>query len=83
MEQPKWKLGEDLSQQDNLLDGFTFDDLILAVHCNCRCITPEEVRKTAKEITDIRMVDFEYLLKNNMDEIMEQAMRGRGQYERE
>lgn len=83
MEQPKWKLGYDLSQQDNLLDGFTFDDLILAAHCNCRRITPEEVRKTAKEIIDIRMVDFEYLLENNMDEIMEQAMRGRGQYERE
>ena len=83
MEQPKWKLGYDLSQQDNLFDGFTFDDLILAVHCNCRSITPEAVRKTAKEIIDIRMVDFKYLLENNMDEIMEQAMKGRGQYERE
>ena len=83
MEQQKWKLGYDLSQQDNLLDGFTFDDLILAVHCNCRRITPEEVRRTVKEIIDIRMVDCKYLLENNMDEIMEQAMRGRGQYEKE
>ena len=28
----EWKLGEDLSTCDNLLDGVTFDDLILAVH---------------------------------------------------
>lgn len=78
---PKWKLGDDLGTQDNLFDGITFDDLILAVHCNCRKITPTAVRATAREIIEGRMTDFEYLLSTNMDEIMEAAMKGRAQYE--
>lgn len=76
-----WKLGDDLSEHDNMLDGFTFADVILAVHCNCRSITPNEVRKTAKEIIDQRMQDFEFLLDNNMKEIMSAAKKGRGGYE--
>ena len=80
-EEPRWKLGDDLSRQDGLLDGFAFDDLILAVHCNCQNITPEAVRRTAKEIIDGRMQDFDFLLKNNMDEIMAAAKEGRAQYE--
>ena len=32
----KWRLGEDLSVEDNMLDGITFADIILAVHHNCR-----------------------------------------------
>lgn len=34
MEERKWKLGDDLSIDDNLLDGVTFDELIMTVHCN-------------------------------------------------
>lgn len=80
MEQ-KWKLGDDLHPADNLLDGITFDALILAVHCNCRKITPDAVRRTAAEIIENRMTDFTYLLNNNMSEIMAEAMKGRAQYE--
>ena len=40
-ERKRWKLGDDVSAEDNILDGFTFKDLILAVHCNCESITPE------------------------------------------
>ena len=29
----EWRLGKDLYPEDNLLDGITFDDLILAVLC--------------------------------------------------
>ena len=31
MSEREWKLGKDLVTSDNLLDGLTFDDLILAV----------------------------------------------------
>lgn len=79
--EPKWKLGDDLSVEDSLFDGITFNDLILAVHCNCKQITPNAVWATAKEIIEGRMIDFEYLLNNNMGEIMEAAMTGRAQYE--
>lgn len=73
----KWKLGEDLSTCDNLLDGMTFDDLILAVHCNCRDITPNAVRKELMEIFASRKQDMIYLLEMNMDEIMAEARNGR------
>lgn len=79
--EPKWKLGDDLSTADSLFDGITFDDLIIAVHCNCQQITPGAVWATAKEIIEGRMTDFEYLLNNNMDEIVIAAMKGRAQYE--
>lgn len=77
----KWKLGDDLDRYDDLLYGITFDDLILAVHCNCRKITPEAVLREAREILDIRMQDYRFLLENNLDAIIEGAKKGRAQYE--
>lgn len=77
----KWKLGDDLDRYDDLLYGITFDDLILAVHCNCHKITPEAVLREAREILDIRMQDYRFLLENNLDAIIEEAKKGRAQYE--
>lgn len=77
----KWKLGDDLDRYDDLLYGITFDDLILAAHCNCRKITPEAVIREAREILDIRMQDYRFLLENNLDAIIEEAKKGRAQYE--
>lgn len=77
----KWKLGDDLDRYDDLLYGITFDDLILAVHCNCRKITPEAVLREAREILDIRMQDYRFLLENNLDAIIEEVKKGRAQYE--
>ena len=72
-----WRLGEDLSTCDDLLDGVTFDDLILAVHCNCRKITPEAVLSELKTILAQRRQDMLHLLVNNMEQIMEEAQKGR------
>ena len=72
-----WELGEDLSTCDNLLDGVTFDDLILAVHCNCRTITPEAVLSELRTILAQRRQDMLHLLVNNMERIMEEAQKGR------
>lgn len=66
-----WKLGDDLITSDNILDGFTFDDIILAVRCNCRTVDRAAVLKTAREIMEQRMYDYNYLLRNNLDEIVE------------
>lgn len=72
-----WKLGEDICTQDSLLDGLTFDDLILAVHCNCRTVTPAGVRKQLNEMLAGRIHDMNFLLENNMDAIMSAAKEGR------
>lgn len=73
----EWKLGVDLSTYDSLLDGLTFDDLILAVHCNCRKVTPEAVRKELKAMKESRLQDMDFLLEKNMDAIIAAAMEGR------
>lgn len=72
-----WKLGDDLYSEDNLLDGITFGELILTVHCNCQTITPQAVRRELSTILEIRKQDMEFLLKKNMDAIMEEARKGR------
>ena len=71
------KLGDDVSRYDSLLNSITFDDIILAVHRNCKEITPEAVRKEFKDFLEMRMTDAEYLLDNNIDEIIAEARKGR------
>lgn len=72
-----WKLGDDLCKQDNLLDGITFGDLILAVHCNCQKVTAKAVADEFVEILQQRLEDAKFLVKNNYDEIIAEAMKGR------
>lgn len=72
-----FRLGEDLSLEDNLMDGFTFEDIILQVHCNCRNINEKSVRQEVKELVLLRMEDMTELLDRNIDVIMKEAMKGR------
>lgn len=83
MAEKEWKLDVDLGTYDAMLDGFTFDDLILTVHCNCPEITPEAVKRELKEIIDARLEDMYFLLENNMDAIIAKAKEGRAQYEQQ
>ena len=73
----EWKLGVDLSTCDNLLDGITFDDLILAVHCNCREINRMAVHQQLGEILAQRRQDMVHLLERNIETIMAEARKGR------
>ena len=72
-----FRLGEDLGLEDNLMDGFTFEDIILQVHCNCRKINEESVRQEIKELVLLGMEDMTELLDRNIDVIMKEAMKGR------
>lgn len=73
-----WKLGKDLYPEDNLLDGITFDDLILAVH-QCRTINQATVHSELNEILAQRRQDMMFLLEKNMDVIIQKALEGRQQ----
>ena len=73
----EWKLRVDLSTCDNLLDGITFDDLILAVHCNCREINRMAVHQQLSEILAQRRQDLVHLLERNIETIMAEARKGR------
>lgn len=72
----QWKLGEDVSTYDAILDPVTFDDIILALHHN-RNIDEFGLREIAKDIIRQRIDDFDYLLNNNIDEIIAEAKKGR------
>lgn len=74
-----WKLGDDLVASDNLLDGVTFDDLILAVHCSSREINRASVHAELSQILATRKQDMMFLLEQNMDAIIREAKRGREQ----
>lgn len=65
-----WKLGKDMLTSDTILDPVTFDDLILALKCNCEHITPDAVIIQATEILNQRLEDWKYLIENNIDEII-------------
>lgn len=66
----EWKLGKDMLTSDAILDPVTFDDLILALKCNCERITPDAVIVQATEIINQRLEDVKYLIENNIDEII-------------
>ncbi len=73
----KWTLGDDLATYDNLLDGVTSDDLILAVHCNCQVVTRAAVHAELNNILASRKQDMNFLLEKNMDKIITAALKGR------
>lgn len=69
----KWKLGEDLHPEDNMLDGFTFEDVITMVKCNCKELTKESAQRELKQMLDSRFEDLKFLFDNNIDEILKIA----------
>lgn len=76
MLQPKeWRIGEDLSPHDSLLDGYTFRDLIRQLHYNhpANMITSEVVMLEFESVISQRLQDARFLVQNNMDIIIEHA----------
>lgn len=73
-----WRLGDDLIPSDNILDGLTFDDLILSAR-HTSVVNPETVKENLKDMLEGRLEDMWFLVENNMDLIIEAALKGRGQ----
>ena len=69
---PEWKLGKDLTTSDTIIDPVTFDDLIqrLKYYYRHGCLSEYLVRREMQDILDRQFKDVEFLLKNNMDEII-------------
>lgn len=73
----QWILGEDIHPNDNIFDSITFEQIILALHCNEKEINHKAVMKVAREILNSRLQDFYFLLGRNEEEIIAEAMKGR------
>lgn len=73
----RWKLHDDMHQEDCILDPVTFQQVIDALHCNERELDRKAILKVAKEILDSRLEDFYFLLVNNENEIIAEAKKDR------
>lgn len=73
----QWKLGDDIHPDDYVLDPITFSEIIMTLHCNEKVINENAVWGVVREIMEIRMQDFQYLIENNIEEIIAEAMKGR------
>ena len=76
-----YKDGDNIVKNDNLLDGITYDEVITTVHCNCKEITAGAVRNEIVQIVKMRFDDMMYSMEKNMESIIKEAKKGRGQYE--
>lgn len=74
-----WRLGDDLITKDNLLDGFTFDDVILALHHTAK-INEQTAVAVLKDILEQRLTDMKFLFETNIDIIIAKAKEGRHDY---
>lgn len=73
----KWKLNVDMHPNDCILDSITFADIILVAHCNERVINEDAIKRIARDMIECRLEDFYYILDNNIEEIIAEAMKGR------
>lgn len=74
----QWSLdGDYLSTKDNLLDGFTFEDVIQALHMEPK-INQFSARKVLQQILEVRLQDMNFLFESNLEIIVSKAREGRG-----
>ena len=71
-------LSEDSSEREaNLIDGLTFDCLLLEIHCNIKDINPETVRKQFNEDLNERILEAQSIFESNLNNIVKQAKKER------
>ena len=71
-----WKLGVDLHEKDNILDGLTFDDVITMLRCNVDFDKPGwymDAQQNIQDLTKQHINNFYMLLNENIDEIIQRS----------
>ena len=79
MAERQWILGEDVSEYDSLLDGFTFNQLIVSLHSGSEKVNPKEVRKVVKDMLESQLEDMWFLVERNMEKRDRRLKPNRGQ----
>ena len=77
MTNPKYKLGEDMHINDAIFPEITFEEIITTLHCNEQTIDRKAIQRVISEIMDIRVQDFDYILNNNIAEIIAEVKKRR------
>lgn len=73
----EWTLGEGLGMADSLLDRITFEDIAVSASLNSRVLDGDAVKGAAYSLLESRIRDFNYLLENNIDELVREAEKRR------
>lgn len=68
------KMPDIVSLKDCILPGFTYEELVDTVCCNCSEITEKSVIDTYRQIIEIQLEDSNELLKRNLQKIIEIAL---------
>lgn len=71
-----WKnvnLKDGYEREQNILDGYNFDGLLLEIHCNLKEINRETVEKQFLEGLNFRIESAKEIFYNNIDNIVAQA----------
>jgi hypothetical protein len=69
----KHRLGKGAHEKDDLLQGFTYEDLLTAIHCNEPVKDETTVRKIVAELLEEQLTNMYELLEYNIDEIIKRA----------
>lgn len=77
MSERQWKLGEDMHSNDCIFDPITFEQIITALHCGEKVINSASLLRVAQNIADSRFEDFCFLVLNNENEIIAEALKRR------
>ena len=78
MQEIQWKLGDDIHIKDAIFQEITFDEIITTLCCNEPVIDRRAIQRVINEIMDIRTQDFDYILNNNIAEIIAEVKKRRG-----
>ena len=71
-------LSEDSSEREaNLIDGLTFDTLLLEIHCNIKDINAETITKQFNDDLNNRIEEAKSIFNSNLNNIINQAKKER------
>lgn len=71
-------LSEDSSEREaNLIDGLTFDTLLLEIHCNIKDINAETITKQFNDDLNSRIEEAKSIFNSNLNNILKQAKKER------
>ena len=75
-----WKnvnLKDGYEREQNMLDGYSFDVLLLEIQCNLKEINRKTVEEQFLEVLRYKIDDAKEILYNNIDNIVAQAKKER------
>jgi len=69
----KWKIGAYLETSDEIFGGISLDDILLVLRTSVKTedLTPKTVLKVTREILNMHLDDFWFIVQNNLEEMIE------------